>query len=64
VLKKHVQPVQTITYQAEMNEVVETLVTTNSKKVVVLDQDTSVLGVIYADAARLLFGNLPAESSI
>ncbi|MBP6881785.1 MAG: magnesium transporter [Candidatus Pacebacteria bacterium] len=62
ILKKHVQPVQIITYQAEVSEVVETLVTTNSKKVVVLDHDTSVLGVIYADAARMLFGNLPAES--
>lgn len=62
VLKKHVQSVQTITYQAEVNEVVELLVTTNSKKVIVLDHDTSVLGIIYADAARMLFGNLPAES--
>lgn len=62
VLKKHVQPVQTITYQAEVNEIVEILVTTNSKKVIVLDNDTSVLGIIYADAARMLFGNLPAES--
>lgn len=62
MLKKHVESVQTITYQAEVNEVVETLVTTNSKKVIVLDRDTSVLGIIYADAARMLFGNLPAES--
>jgi magnesium transporter len=62
VLKKHVQSIQTITYQAEVNQIVELLVTTNSKKIVVLDHDTSVLGVIYADAARLLFGNLPAES--
>jgi len=61
-LKKFVQPVQTITYQAEINEVIELLVTTNSKKVVVLDHDTSVLGIIYADAAKNLFGNLPAES--
>ncbi|MCA9358111.1 magnesium transporter [Candidatus Kaiserbacteria bacterium] len=62
LLKKHTQPVQTITYQAEVHEVVEILVTTNSKKVVVLDRDTSVLGIIYAEAARQLFGNLPAES--
>ncbi|MCA9362313.1 magnesium transporter, partial [Candidatus Kaiserbacteria bacterium] len=62
VLKKHAQPLQTITYQAEINEVIETLVSTNSKKVIVLDRDTSVLGIIYADAARLLFGKLPAES--
>jgi magnesium transporter len=62
ILKKQIQHVQTITYQAEIAEVVESLVTTNSKKMVVLDHDESVLGVIYADAARQLFGNLPAES--
>ena len=53
---------QTITYQAEVNEVVETLISTNSKKIIVLDHDTSVLGIIYADAARMLLGHLPAES--
>lgn len=61
-LKNHVKAVQTITYQAEINEVVDALVSTDSKKVIVLDHDTSVLGIIYADAARQLFGNLPAES--
>lgn len=61
-LKKHVQSVQTITYQAEVKGVIEMLVSTNSKKVIVLDHDSSVLGIIYADAARALFGNLPAES--
>lgn len=62
LLKKHIKTVQTITYQAEINEVVDALVSTNSKKLIVLDHDTSVLGVIYADAAKQLFGNLPAES--
>lgn len=62
VLKKYTKPVQIITYQSEVNEIINTLVSTNSKKVVVLDHDTSVLGIIYADAARMLFGNLPAES--
>jgi len=62
ILKKHIQSVQTITYQAEVNEVVETLISTNSKKIIVLDHDTSVLGIIYADAARMLLGHLPAES--
>jgi len=62
LLKRHVQPVLTVSYQAEVHEIVEKLVTTNSKKIVVLDRDTSVLGIIYADAARLLFGNLPAET--
>lgn len=62
ILKKHVQSVQTITYQADVNKIVDTLVSTDSKKVIVLDHDTSVLGIIYADAARTLFGNMPAES--
>lgn len=62
LLKKHVQPVQTITYQAEVNEIIDVVVSTSVKKVVVLDHDTSVLGIIYADAVRQLFGNLPAES--
>jgi len=61
-LKRHTQAVQTITYQSDVNDIIETLVSTNAKKVIVLDHDTSVLGIIYADAARTLFGNLPAES--
>ena len=61
-LKKYVKEVQTITYQADADVVIETLVSTDSKKLVVLDHDTSVLGIIYADAAKALFGNLPAES--
>lgn len=56
----HVLP--TITYQAEIEEVVGVLTSTESRKIVVLDHDTSVLGIIYADAVRTLFGNLPAES--
>lgn len=62
LLKKFVQSVPTITYQADISEIVGLLTSTKSKKVVVLDHDTSVLGVIYADAARSVFGNLPAES--
>jgi magnesium transporter len=62
LLRKHVQPVQTITYQSEINQVIEMLVTTDTKKVIVIDHDTSVLGIIYADAARALFGKMPAES--
>ncbi len=62
LIKKHVKPVHTITYQTEVQELVETLVSTESKKIIILDHDTSVLGIIYADAARSLFGNLPAES--
>lgn len=61
-LKRYVLPVRTITYQAEVNEIVDAIVGTHVKKMIVLDHDTSVLGVIYADAARQLLGKLPAES--
>ncbi|MCA9367729.1 magnesium transporter [Candidatus Kaiserbacteria bacterium] len=61
-LRKYVQPVPTITYQAEVNDIINVLTSEKSPKVVVLDHDTSVLGVVYADAARSLFGKLPAES--
>ncbi|MCA9359143.1 magnesium transporter [Candidatus Kaiserbacteria bacterium] len=61
-LRKHVSGIPTITYQAEINEVVDALVTENSKKIVVLDHDSSVLGIVYVDAARQLFGKMPAES--
>ncbi|MFW6209974.1 MAG: magnesium transporter [Patescibacteria group bacterium] len=62
LLRKHAEAVLSIGYQSEVNEIIETLVSTNSKKVVVLDHDTSVLGIVYADGVRSLFGNLPAES--
>lgn len=61
-LKRFVRPLPTITYQADVEEIVGVLTSTDSVKVVVLDHDTSVLGIIYADAVRSLFGNLPAES--
>mgnify|MGYP001415230618 CR=1 FL=1 len=61
-LRKFVQPVSTITYQAEVADIVDTLTISERKKVVVLDHDESVLGLIYADDALLLFGKMPAES--
>jgi magnesium transporter len=61
-LKKYVLPVQTVTYRAEVVEIVDTLTLSRRKKVVVLDHDESVLGLIYADEAIALFGKLPAES--
>jgi magnesium transporter len=61
-LKRFVKPVETITYQAEVSEVVDTFALSKRKKVVVLDNDNSVLGVIYADDALALFGKLPAET--
>lgn len=62
ILKRFVRPVQTVSYLAEVAQIIETLTISQRKKVIVLDQDESVLGLIYADDAVALFGNLPAES--
>ncbi len=62
VLKKFIQPVQTITYQAEVIDIIDTLTISKRKKIVVLDHDESVLGVIYADDVLNLFGKMPMES--
>ncbi len=61
-LEKFIQPVTTITYQAEIKEILDTLSNSGKKKIVVLDNDSSVLGLVYADDALELFGNLPVES--
>lgn len=61
-LKKVASPIKTITYQAEISHIVEALIDGNQRKLVVLDHDESVLGIVYADAARQLFGHLPGES--
>lgn len=62
LLKRYLQPVETITYRAEVPQIVDKLISSQKKKVVVLDQDESVLGLIYADDALSLFGKLPAET--
>lgn len=61
-LKRYVRPVQTVSYYAEVVDVIDTLTLSHHKKVIVLDRDESVLGLIYADDAISLFGKLPAES--
>lgn len=61
-LAAYVKPVQTITYRAEVSEIIDTLTASGRKKVVVLDNDESVLGIIYANDAIELFGSLPAKS--
>lgn len=54
--------VPTIFYQAPLPEVVELFEKTQHGKVVVLDTDGSVVGIIYADDALRLFGNIPAAA--
>lgn len=61
-VKNFIQPVTTISYKAEVSEIVEAFTTSDNKKVVMLDEDGSVLGIVYADDALGLFGKLPAES--
>lgn len=62
LLKKFIVPIDTISYQREVIEIIETLTTTARKKIVVLDHDESVLGLVYAEDARALFGKLPADT--
>ncbi|MBP9717360.1 MAG: magnesium transporter [Candidatus Pacebacteria bacterium] len=61
-LNKFILPVTTISYQAEVNDIMGAITGSGKRKVVVLDNDESVLGIIYADDALDLFGHMPAES--
>jgi magnesium transporter len=61
-LGKYVQPLPTITYQAEIPKVIEAITAAKSKKIVILDSDHSVLGLIYSDSVRPLFGTLSGTS--
>jgi magnesium transporter len=62
MLRRYVQSVQTIIYTAEVPAIIDQLTSSGKKKVVVLDQDSSVLGIIYSDDVRDVIGHLPAES--
>lgn len=61
-LEKFMQPVPTISYQANLSEIVSTFTHTQRGKVVVLDTDGSVVGIVYADDALRLFGSKPAAT--
>lgn len=62
MLKHFVVPVQSITYQAEVQEIVDVLNKTKHNKLVVLDCDGSVIGIVYADDALALFGGEPTAA--
>lgn len=59
---KYVKPLMTLSYQSEPSTVLEAMSSEAHQKAVVLDDDGSVLGLIYADDVRGLFGKLPAET--
>jgi magnesium transporter len=61
-LEALVHTVPTVTYQAELSEIVATFTATARGKIVVLDTDGSVVGVVYADDALRLFGHAPDAS--
>lgn len=61
-LRTFISSVPSVSYQAELDEVVEVFNETKHGKVIVLDTDRSVVGIIYADDALKLFGNDPAAS--
>lgn len=61
-LSNLVTPVLSVAYQADLDEVVRVFHESTHKKVIVLDADGSVVGIIYADDALRLFGSDPAAS--
>lgn len=62
VLGKYVQSIPTVPYQAEIPKVIEALTAAKSKKIVILDSDHSVLGIIYGESVRPLFSSLHGDS--
>lgn len=61
-LGKYVQSIPTISYQAEIPKIIEALTAAKSKKIVILDSDHSVLGVVYGESVRPLFSTLHGDS--
>lgn len=61
-LRRFVQPVSSTTYRSEVVDILNLFSVSQRKKIVILDHDESVLGIIYADDALNLFGKLPVES--
>jgi len=61
-LARFVKPLPTIVYSTEPTEILEFVTSKSHKKVAVLDNDGSVLGILYADDVLALFGKLPAET--
>lgn len=62
LLEHVITPVATISFHAEVKAVLLKLRAAKRKKIVVLDTDQSVIGIIYADDAIELFDHLPVES--
>ncbi len=57
-----VSPTPTVSYRAELDQMVKIFNETKHGKVIVLDTDGSVIGIVYADDALRLFGADPAAA--
>ncbi|HEY0010400.1 MAG TPA: magnesium transporter [Candidatus Paceibacterota bacterium] len=61
-IERYVTRVPTVTYRAEIDQIVRLFNSTKHGKIVVLDADGSVLGIIYSDDALSLFSNTPTSA--
>lgn len=61
-LAKHITPITHIKYTASAGDIRKTFTQSQKKKVVVLDTDDSVIGIIYTDDVLHLFKHGPAEA--
>jgi magnesium transporter len=61
-LERYVVRVATVSYRAEIDQIISLFSSQRHNKIVVLDADGSVLGAIYSDDALELFGNSPTAA--
>ncbi|MEX0930990.1 MAG: CBS domain-containing protein, partial [Candidatus Paceibacterota bacterium] len=61
-LKKYVGPIESIPYHASRPDIIDAFAKTAHRKVVVLDDDGSVIGIIYSDDALELLGHEESSS--
>lgn len=61
-LKRHIKKIRSIKYNVDKHEVAPVLTDRPHSKIVILDSDESVLGIIYSDDILDLVGQRPAKS--
>lgn len=61
-LKKFIQPISAISFKANIQDILSAIKMSRHNKILVIDKNKSVLGVVYADDALDILGDTPAES--
>jgi magnesium transporter len=61
-IKNHIVPISSLEYTANIHKVVKTFQKSKHKKVVILDTDQSVIGIVYSDDAIALFEDEPTSA--